>query len=401
MTILRKDCPCCGDTDFSALISFPAVPLSGVFRTRLTEPISEIDLDHELCTRCGLVRQRYLARPPAYHGVSRSTASQLPSYSFELAEALKGYGISSNDLVYEIGSNEGTFLSALARAGISNLVGVEPSVQLSAAARAKGFRVENEYFGAELAAKMVRMYGSARAVVCRHTLEHVPDPVAFMSAVRSCFEDLSAGVVLVEVPDGSAIPELMNVYELWDEHFYCFGQENIGLLFSRAGIKPLSVYVVPHLETRNLVAWGRPTPEEAAVTGDRSRQASSVEIWLQFKHRWPRYRDALGNAIRSTPSPVYFVGASHAQTNLINFLDVGSMVGAMIDDDPVKIGTFPPIKGGSPAIIASSEFYSTAHRGSLVLTGFGYAEWMKRLSDHARSHGIAIIDPRSYAVDST
>ena len=67
----------------------------------------------------------------------------------------------------------------------------------------------------------------------------------------------------------------------------------------------------------------------------------------------------------------------------------------MVDDDAHKVGKVPPIKGGAPAIISTTQFESSANRGTVVLTGFGYSKWTQRIRSHARNAGMKLIDPEA------
>src|SRR3954465_2173080 len=205
-------CPCCGRNEFQHLVGLGKVPISGVFRALAYDPIELIDLSFEVCTLCGLVRQEGLSRPRDYSSIDRSTAPQLPRHLEDLIRQLEILGTSAEDLILEIGANDGSFLAALSAAGYRNTAGIEPSVHLSGLGRSKGMRIHTGYFDSQAAQMLVDHYGPARIVICRHTLEHVPDPATFVRCMRASL-DSRQGVLLLEVPDGSAIPDLMNVYE--------------------------------------------------------------------------------------------------------------------------------------------------------------------------------------------
>ena len=65
----------------------------------------------------------------------------------------------------------------------------------------------------------------------------------------------------------------------------------------------------------------------------------------------------------------------------------------MIDDDPVKVGRLPPIRSSRVRVISSAEFLNRPAGGTLLLTGFGYVEWTRRLSEIAAGKGMSIYDP--------
>lgn len=348
-------------------------------------------LGFELCAACGLVRQSGGAGPRDYSGTDRATARQFPSYGGELIAKLQSLGVGPEDLVLDIGSNDGSFLEALRGAGFRRVVGVEPSRRLAEDGRARGFAVENDYFAPQIVPRLVATHGHARAAVCRHTIEHVPDPGAFVSALRACL-DAKTGVALIEVPDGSAIPELMNVYELWDEHLYCFCAENLTRLVERAGMRVLEIQVQPHLDTRNLLLWCG-IGEGAGFAG---AGRNCVSLWRGLEHAWARFRARLEAAVKVAPRPLYLIGGSHSQYNFANYAGIGPLVDRFIDDDAAKIGRFPPVEGGSPSIISTAQFEASARGGTVLKTGFGYPKWTARVSEHAARHGMRVLDPGDF-----
>jgi SAM-dependent methyltransferase len=387
-------CPCCGEASFQPFLNFSHVPLSGVFRKALADAIPHIDLKFDLCMRCGLVRQVASSGPREYVAVTRSTALQFPKYVHELIANLKHSGVGPDDLVLEIGSNDGLFLSALRDAGFKRVVGVEPSQDLAAAAQAKGHTVVCDYFGPDLVPRLVQDYGLAKAVICRHTLEHVPAPDVFVGALAHCLAGDDA-LALIEVPDGSAIPDLLNVYEFWDEHLSCFSKNNLRLLLNRAGLQVTGTVIQPHLETRNLLAWCKKSDIATRVVFD-AEDAACVALWQSLLPRWAARKAGFASAVQQAPKPIYVVGASHSQTNLINYSGLGKHIDFFIDDDLAKVGLVPPVADTQAAIISTNDFEKSATGGTLVKAGFGYEKWTQRLCTHAALHGMMLIDPENF-----
>jgi len=381
-------CPACGALGFEPLIDLGLVPQSGLFRTRIDQPLPRAPLAFDLCSSCGLVRMKGDPAPRDYTGIDRSTARQIPAYEAQLLEKLSSSGVGPEDLVLEIGSNDGSFLDVLRRAGFRRLLGIEPSRAMAEEGRKLGFEILNDYFGPGLVDSLLAGRGQPRAVVCRHTLEHVPDPLAFLTALTRCL-DPRGGVALIEVPDGSVIPERMHVDELWDEHLYCFGADNLDALIRRAGMTPREIETRPHLDTRNLLAW--------CVAGSAPRAGSAgstLALWRKFGDAWTAYRAALSDVLRSAPRPLYLVGASHRQYNFATYAGLGPLVDHFVDDDAAKAGRIPPVAGGGAAVISTAQFESSARAGTVLLTAFGYPKWTARICAHANRLGLRTIDPR-------
>ncbi len=390
---MTRACPSCNAAGFSRLLSFDKIPLSGVFRRVASDAVPTLDLAFELCDTCGLLRQAVGSGARDYAEITRSTALQFPRYVYELISKLKT-ALKEGDFVLEIGANDGGFLDALRKSGFSRIAGVEPSQQLAATARVRGHAVICDYFGPDLVPRLLQEYGPAKAVICRHTLEHVPDPAGFVRALKQCLAPEGA-IALVEVPDGSAIPELMNVYEFWDEHLWCFSPNNLVHLLRGAGLGVQETAVEPHLDTRNLLAWCT-TPEVAGGMGSTAGDRECVALWRSLPLRWERFLAGFVPAVLAAPKPVYAIGASHSQTNLVNYAGIGDAIDYFIDDDAAKLGRWPPVSHGHAGIISTQQFEATARAGTIVKTGFGYDGWTERLCAHAGRHGLVILDPKSF-----
>ena len=94
----------------------------------------------------------------------------------------------------DIGSGPGFFLKTAKNRGW-NAMGIEPSRQAAAHARAMGIEVAEGFFGAEIAGSL----GRFDAINLNNVLEHVPDPISILLAARQILEP--GGVLCVGVPN--------------------------------------------------------------------------------------------------------------------------------------------------------------------------------------------------------
>lgn len=393
-------CPCCKSDELEPLFDFGLMPQTGRFRSQATGSLKTNSLAFALCLQCAYVRRVEYEQDIDYSEVSRSTSLQHPNYADMLIEKLHQLGVAKSDLILEVGANDGVFLDSLFKAGFSNLVGVEPSLELSTIARGKGHSIICNYFSQNLVSSFLGEYGTPKLVICRHTLEHVPDPYEFLNSISQVLSD-NYSLLLLEVPDGMAIPELLNIYEFWDEHVSYFSLNSLEKLLGRTHIKVLEAIVEPHLATRNLVVWGSLSEVRHGAWEPDYTEADSntVKAWRECKLRWGRFKQSLASAIEAAEHPLYVIGASHSQTNLVNYLDVGGCIDFFIDDDEKKIGRFPAVVGSNAAVITTDEFERKSTGGTIIDFGFGYTAWVKRLTTHARNKQIAVIDPQEYFED--
>lgn len=165
----------------------------------------------------------------------------------------------------EIGSGYGLFLEAARERGY-DVAGVELSRTGADHARALGLEV----FCGQLEDAPVPPAGRYDVVCFWDTLEHVPDPLAFLRAVRGRLAD--DGVFALSVPYISSVPARLLGARWWtlkpEQHIWHFTPATLRVLAARAGLVISSVVTSPVRQcnaTRfdSLVALGRALPAAA------------------------------------------------------------------------------------------------------------------------------------------
>jgi SAM-dependent methyltransferase len=383
-------CPCCLSPNFAQLIDFGLVPRSGTFLANPGDPFSTIPLAFDFCESCALLRQR--PRPAEAHDytdVSRSTGRQLPPYAAALGNSFQRHGLQSQDLVVEIGSNDGTFIDLLARSGFTRVFGVEPSRECAAASLEKGHQVEITHLDQVVAATLRDKHGAVGAVVCRHTLEHVPDPFALLVAMKSILAD--DGLLFVEIPNADAILHDLHGHELWDEHLNIMTPANLAALVRRAGFSILDLEVWPHGATTNILIWARNGDTHASIPIPDSA-ARDLAACRQFESRWSALVDRTAAEPDSSAGPVAAIGASHPQSNYLLFTKLGAAVTCLVDDDPYKAGKYVPIPKPTP-ILSTAQFLAGLPPAAILCTAFGYNDWMNRALAPFVGAGARLLQP--------
>lgn len=368
------------------LVELTDVPVSGVFASSSEATAPRRNLDFDYCPRCSFVMQRpWSGGQIDYSLVGRATARQLPAYASALVERLLTLGRTAR--VVEVGCNDGTFLNALRDAGFGHLLGIEPSAALAAYVREQGHTVIAQPLDLAMAEVIRTDHGAADIVVCRHTLEHVPAPTEFLAALHSLLND--QGLLCLEVPSLKPVIEGMHIHEIWDEHISYFLPETLASAMRQAGFAIEEIRVEPYREMQNIIVWAR---RGTPMTESPLSLPSEVALCASFASRWEAIKQQVCSVVQQAPAPRVAIGASHPQTNFINFLGLGAVIDYVIDDDPYKCGKHLPLNGRTVAIHSSESLPVLCKGGTVLLTGFGYPQWMTLVAAVSRQSGAVVVD---------
>lgn len=386
--MIHTACPACAGSRFAPFADFGAVPASGRFYADAGAAPALRRLAFEYCAHCGYVRQRGGAGHTAdYSEVDRRTRHQLPDYAAGILGALRGWA-DADDLVVEVGANDGSFLDLVRTAGCRRRLGIEPSRALAAQCAAQGHAVENLHLTLDSARDIVARHGAARVVLCRHTLEHVPDPLALLRAIRALLQP--GGQAFIEVPDTGPIVERLYAHELWDEHLSYFSPGNLRALASRAGLRPLAGCALTHRTSCNLLLWTGAGDEERAGT---AADPGLVARCAAFDGRWRRYAEAMRMGARGWRAPVVALGASHPQSNYLLFTGLGTHVDLLVDDDERKRDRHVALPRMTPVRTTDRVLSQIPTGGTVLLSAFGYDGWNNAVAGALTPRGFGRVDP--------
>ncbi|MGH7554340.1 MAG: class I SAM-dependent methyltransferase, partial [Longimicrobiales bacterium] len=152
------------------------------------------------CERCGLAQLREVVSPDllfADYLYVPSTSTTMREHFDGLARAAAArLDLAFDDLVVDVGSNDGLLLSCFQRRGV-RILGVEPAANIARAATAAGIPTAEEFFDVDVAKRLTQQHGRAALVTATNVFAHVDDVRGFM---RAAFELLAPdGIFLVEV----------------------------------------------------------------------------------------------------------------------------------------------------------------------------------------------------------
>ena len=277
--------------------------------------------------------------------------------------------LSTDAKIIDIGCNDGKFLSHLRETGFTNLIGLEPTKNMSSIAIASGFKVFNTFLDVSTADEILSSEGKFDCVVIRQVLEHISNLESFGLAIQRLVKP--GGIIAIEVPDAQLNfrgPD----YALWEEHVNYFTIKSLEFFLRLNGIKLVGSYV-SIFSGICLTVLGQRILKESETLDFEPFDNAAMDDYLSFK-KWSTeflsFKENVSKEIKSFKEKgveVVLYGVGSRSSPFLNIMGVNDMLSFAIDDDPRKQGKFLP--GSNIEIVSREDGFSRLNGQSLILLG--------------------------------
>lgn len=345
-------CPACGANATETFFTAAAAPvlcnvLSPTPDAARAVPSGAIRL--ERCDGCGLVFNG--AFEPAlmnYTGTYENALHFSPAfrrYAEDLAQGLvERYGPRGGRIV-ELGCGDGSFLARLCELSGAEGIGFDPAHDPARANLPTGVpvRIVREYYGPQTASLTG---GPPDLLVCRHTLEHIPDPGGFLASLRRAL-DGGRTAIFFEVPDFAWTLRDGGIWDILYEHCLYFTAPALWRAFERVGFVPRRTEAVYGGQFLTIDAALAGSPGDPPPEADLPRLTR--DFGRVYREKVGRWRERLGELAAAGRRAVLW-GAGTKGVMFLNIMGADAApVAAVVDLNPRKHGHF--IAGTAQPII--------------------------------------------------
>jgi SAM-dependent methyltransferase len=343
--------------------------------------IARGDLSLACCERCGFAfNSAFDESKLAYGRGYDNTQSCSPTFLDHmrgLAEELVANPALAAGHVVEVGCGAGAFLRMLADLAPPGFTGegFDPAYRGPESELDGRLGFVRSFFGPETESR------PAAAVISRHVIEHIPDPVPFLEAVRSAaIRGEDPAEIYLETPSVEWIFGHGAIWDLFYEHCSYFSPGSISEACARAGIAAESVRPV----FGGQYLWVKARPGIATTS---ELQAETLELARAFAERMARIEEHLRGLLRGAPSAgsTFLWGAGAKGVTVANLIDPGcASLAGVVDVNPRKQGGWLP---GTGHPIVGPEALAHAPGGRVIVMNSNYLD---EIRSTIRSIGVSL-----------
>ena len=256
-----------------------------------------------------------------------------------------------DSLVVEMGSNDGYYLRWFVEKGVP-VLGVEPARNVAATAVEAGVPTIAEFFGQELAERLVAEGKRADLIAGKNVLAQIPDINDVVAGMRTLLAP--GGVVTIEFPHLQRLIEGNQFDTIYHEHFSYFSLLSAENIFIRHGLRIFDVEEVwTHGGSLRIYACHdddatKPTGERVVELHQRETDLgyASPEAYESFDRRVRATKRRLLQALielKDQGLSIAAYGAAGKGMTLLNYCGIRSdLVDFAADRNPYKHGRFCP-----------------------------------------------------------
>jgi hypothetical protein len=346
-------CRLCGSTNLASVVDLGATPPCELFLSadQVDEPEMTYPLHLRLCTECLLAQLPPLITPEE----TFTEYAYFSSYSTSWVQHAKDFVDAQVErikpgFVVEVASNDGYLLQHVVDRGIRCL-GIEPSVNVGAAAREKGVPTVTEFLSPDVGLAVRAEHGPADLVVANNVYAHIPDVVGFTKGLRALVAD--DGWVSIEVQHLLTLIEQNQYDTIYHEHFQYYTVASAQRALASGGLSLVDVELVAtHGGSIRLLAKptenaGEPTQRVLDVLA-REKAAGLHELagYAEFARRVAEVRRNLLRFLVDAAArgrTVVGYGAPGKGNTLLNHCGIRpDLLAYTVDRNPYKHGRFTP-----------------------------------------------------------
>ena len=344
-----------------------------------------LQLDHTVSKETMFADHQYLS------GMTKT----LVNHFYEVAEEnVEQFNIQADDLVVDIGGNDGSQLLQYKKVGVENVLNVESAKRVSEISRNAGIKTINEFFNEDcvrkhLGEKTVKLYNASGVFF------HLEELHSVVEGIRcSLRED---GVLIVQFMYAGTMIEKLNFDTIYHEHLCYYTLRSLNNLVSQYGMEIFDAYY-SEIHSGSIIA--KITHREGSLNHKTDRflellekdKQYTIERFQKFsekiKERKGDLKELLSD-LKKKGHTIYAYGAPAKGNTLLNYFDIDkALIDKAVEINELKVGHYLP-QSHIPITLEDKDDYPNYY----LLLSHNFADEIIKKNQELISKGVEFIIP--------
>ena len=402
--MIIKNCRICHGSSLQPYLNLGFTPPADSFirEQGLQQPETYYPLEVYLCNDCGMSQLGYTVPPDIlyqhdYPYESSTTRAGRTHFFDFAASVVKRFGLTSDNLAIDIGSNVGVLLDGFKTKGC-RVLGIEPSANISATAIGRGIDTINDFISPKLATNVVLSHGKASVVTATNVFAHIDDLDAFVESIDILLND--KGVLVIEAPHFLKLIKNIEYDTIYHEHLLYIAVRPLNRLFNRFGFEVFDVEEIGihggsiRIYVSRTATYPITQSLIDIIKTEEYNKIFDFDLLVEFSVQVAEHRVKLMtllNSLKASGASLSGVSAPAKGMTLLNYCHIGpELLDFMTEKSKLKIGLYTP---GTHIPIMSDETLTEKQPDYALLLAWNFAEEIIENLKEYRERGGKFIIP--------
>jgi len=320
-------CQICYTTKINQIMDLGYQPLADDLKDQPNTPSVNYPIKVFFCKKCRLLQNNFIVSDKKlyskdYHyrpGISTTVVNNLRNMALKLISL---YSLKKNDLIVDLGCNDGTLLNAFKSLGFKNVVGVEPTNIYKFAIK-NGITVINDFFNVKSARIIKKKFGNAKLITTTNVFAHTGQLGEFIKGVKTLIDN-KIGVFVIENHYLLDIIKKLQFDSFYHEHLRTYSLKSLIRLLNIYKFKPINAFVTDRyngniqahfVSKKNII---RTSTNISKILNNEKREGlDNIKTYLNFSNKIEKVKQKLFSYLNYNKNKLIIGKAYPARASVI------------------------------------------------------------------------------------
>lgn len=349
-----KKCRSCGSKELKSILNLGMHPWCGDFLKKNKIGREKFyPLHLVFCKKCELLQLNFTIPKEkmfSNHSYLSSTTSTLKSFFYKLAcENIKQFNLKKNDLILDIGGNDGTQMLQYKSAGLKNVLNVESANNIAKISSKNKIPTINEFFNFQTAKKLVGK-SKVKLVNASGVFFHLEELHSVIKGINFCLE--KNGILIIQFMYAGAMIDKGLFDGIYHEHLCLYTIKSLTNLLKQYNLDIFDAYysdihsgsIIAKVCKKDSILNKKTTRYKKTVKNDKKYSLKKIlNFSKKVKNKKKIIYDFLLDLKINKQKIIYCYGAPAKGNTLLNYIGIdNSIISKCVEVNPLKISLHLP-----------------------------------------------------------
>ena len=378
MPVEIKKCRICDSRLLKQIIDLGFQPPANSLHKK-KQVIKKFPLKLLFCVNCKTAQLSIALNPDdlfkKYFWVT-GTSIAAKNYSNFFYKRISKY-LEKKSMIYEIASNDGTFLKPFIKNG-HEVLGIDPAKNIVRVANKNKIRTLPYFFSEKIVGKIKKNYKKPKIIFARNVIPHVKNIKSVVNGISKLADEET--IVAIEFHYSKDILTELQYDSIYHEHVFYFTIKTISDLFVKYRLKSFDCFDSPISGGSKVLLFSKKNKGTSSylnslIKKENLKKINQLNTWTKFgKKSFDHAQNFKKQILKlAKNSKLFGYGASARSSTLLNFCNITSKeIDFIVDQNPLKQGFYTP--GTNIPIVSMIDAKKNFLKMNMVLLAWNFKD---------------------------